>query len=144
MSFLRRIYKGEKRPGFKIDNEIKLIINKFPLSTALTSDVLLEAGYTPKQINKLRKAQAIIRNLDVNQGFFLNQLEHKVPRSVASELLNKGQITKAQYKDIVGKITPVTSDLNQWKKQYDLQRLINVKNYLSSNMEADDLKNLIK
>jgi hypothetical protein len=144
LSTLRRIYKGQERPGFKIDNELKSIIGKFPISTALTGDILIEAGYTPKQINKLNKAQAIIRNLDTNQGFFLNQLEHKVPKAIASELLNKGQISKSQYKDIVGKITPVTTDLNQWKKQYDLQRLINVKNYLASNMEADDLKKFNK
>ena len=140
LSMLRRIYKGQERPGFKIDNELKSIIGKFPISTALTSDVLIEAGYTPKQIDKLNKAQAIIRKLDADQGFFLNQLEHKVPKAIASELLNKGQITQAQYKDIIGRITPVTTDLNQWKKQYDLQRLMNVKNYLASNMEADDLK----
>ena len=144
LSMLRRIYKGQERPGFKIDNELKSIIGKFPISTSLTGDVLIEAGYTPKQIDKLNKAQAIIRNLDANQGSFLNQLEHKVPKAVASELLNKGQISKSQYRDIVGKITPVTTDLNQWKKQYDLQRLMNVKNYLASNMEADDLKKFNK
>tara|TARA_X000001388_G_scaffold50522_1_gene36502 strand:- start:553 stop:3123 length:2571 start_codon:yes stop_codon:yes gene_type:complete len=140
LSMLRKIYKGQERPGFKIDNELKSIIGKFPISTGLTADVLIEAGYTPKQINKLNQAQAIIRKLDANQGAFLNQLEHKVPKAVASELLNKGQITQAQYRDIIGRITPVTTDLNQWKKQYDLQRLMNVKNYLASNMEADDLK----
>tara|TARA_Y100001937_G_scaffold24192_1_gene34793 strand:+ start:247 stop:2646 length:2400 start_codon:yes stop_codon:yes gene_type:complete len=144
LSMLRRIYKGQERPGFKIDNELKSIIGKFPISTALTGDVLIEAGYTPKQIDKLNKAQAIIRKLDANQGSFLNQLEHKVPKAVASELLNKGQISKSQYRDIIGKITPVTTDLNQWKKQYDLQRLMNVKNYLASNMEADDLKKFNK
>ena len=144
LSMLRRIYKGQKRPGFKIDNELKSIIGKFPISTALTADVLIDAGYTPKQIDKLNKAQAIIRKLNVDQGSFLNQLEHKVPKAVASELLNKGQISKSQYRDIIGKITPVTTDLNQWKKQYDLQRLMNVKNYLASNMEADDLKKFNK
>ena len=53
---LRRIYQGEKRPGFKIDEAVKKIINtKFPQSTALTRDILLQAGYPLSKINKLNK-----------------------------------------------------------------------------------------
>ncbi len=50
---------------------------------------MLDAGYTPKQIAKMDKIQNIIRKLNLNQGTFLNQLEHKIPKSVAVELLNK-------------------------------------------------------
>jgi len=141
IQMLRRIYKGQPRPGFKINETLKGNIGKFPISTALTGDILLEAGYTPKQIKKLNKAQDIIRYLERNKEVFLNQLEHKVPKALASELLNNKLINRTQYKALVGKIAPVTSFLNQWKKQYDLQRLINLQNYLSSPMEKSDVIN---
>jgi len=138
LQFLRRIYKGDSRPGFKIDNLVKNKINKFPLSTALTADVLLAAGYTPNQIKKLNTAQRLIYKMDTPA--FLNQLEHKIPKSLATELLNSGLIKKPQYKELIGRITPVTTHLNQWKKQYDLQRLTNLKNYLATPMGPLDVK----
>jgi len=133
---LRSIYKGGERPNFKIDPSVKNVINtKFPLSTALTKDVLLDAGYTPKQIAKMDNVQNIIRKLNLNQGVFLNQLEHKIPKSVAVELLNKNKISKTEYKNLVGKISPATSYLNQWKKQYDFARLNNLKQFLNEEID---------
>ena len=75
------------------------------------------------------KIQNIIRKLNLNQGTFLNQLEHKIPKSVAVELLNKNKISKTEYKNLVGKISPATSYLNQWKKQYDFARLNNLRDF---------------
>ena len=136
---LRRIYKGQERPGFTIDKKLKNNIGKFPLSTALTRDVLLQAGYSTNQIDKIDKAQTIIRRLDKDQGAFLNQLEHKIPKSLVTTLRDNKKINAEQYKQLIGKITPVTSSLNQWKKYFDVQRLSNLQEFLSSPMENSDV-----
>ena len=142
---LRRIYKGEGRPGFKINEQVKSVINtKFPQSTALTRDLLLAAGYPLSQIQKIARAQDVISRGLTKPENFLNQLEHKVPKSIARELLNNKLISSSQYKDIVGRITPVTSYLNQWKTTFDMQRLYNLNRYLASEMSATDIKDFNK
>ena len=55
------------------------------MSTALTRDVLLNAGYSIDDIKKMDNTQRLIRNLDKGNQIFLNQMEHKVPKSVATE-----------------------------------------------------------
>ena len=136
---LKRIYKGESRPGFVIDKTLKSNIGKFPISTALTRDVLLQAGYTTNQIKKIDKAQNIIRFLERDKGAFLNQLEHKIPKSIVTLLKDNKKIDAKQYKQLIGQITPVTSSLNQWKKYFDLQRLTNLEEFLVSPMEKADV-----
>jgi hypothetical protein len=136
---LKRIYKGESRPGFVIDKTLKNNISKFPISTALTRDILLQAGYTSQQIKKIDKAQNIIRFLERDKGVFLNQLEHKIPKSLVTALRDNKKISAQQYKQLIGKITPVTSSLNQWKKYFDVQRLSNLQEFLSSPMENSDV-----
>jgi len=136
LSKLRTIYKGGERPNFKIDDTVKNIINqRFPLSTALTRDVLLNAGYSIDDIKKMDNTQRLIRNLDKGNQIFLNQMEHKVPKSVATELLNNKKISQSEYKNLVGRVSPATSYLNQWKKQYDNTRLANLKKYLKEEID---------
>ena len=137
LQYLRKIYKGAERPGFTISKNLKNKINKFPLSTGLTRDVLLAAGYSPNQLDKLERAQIAIRKL--GDPGFKNQLEHAIPKSALSYLQTEGWIDKTEYNDLVGRVKPVTSYLNQWKKTYDNQLLANLKKYLESSMGKEDL-----
>ena len=105
------------------------------MSTALTRDVLLNAGYSIDDIKKMDNTQRLIRNLDKGNQIFLNQMEHKVPKSVATELLNNKKISQSEYKNLVGRVSPATSYLNQWKKQYDNTRLANLKKYLKEEID---------
>ena len=57
-----------------------------------------QAGYSTNQIDKIDKAQNIIRRLDKNQGAFLNQLEHKIPKSLVTTLKDNKKINAEQYK----------------------------------------------
>jgi len=134
---LRNIYKGKKRPGFIINPNLKKNIGKFPLYAGLTRDILLAAGYSTKQLDKLERAQTAIYKL--GKPGFRNQLEHAVPESAIRYLQENGWISKGEYNDLVARVKPVTSYLNHWKKQYDLKLFLNLKKYLESEMSQADL-----
>ena len=103
----------------------------------MSRDVLLAAGYSSNQLDKLARAQTAIYKL--GDPGFRNQLEHAVPKSALAYLQQEGWINKGEYNDLVGRVKPVTSYLNQWKKQYDNKLFLNLKNYLESEMSQADL-----